>query len=156
MKRIVSVSLTLAVAAALLVLAPVSKRSLFAVHAGSGCTNASLSGNYGFTFSGFQLQSGRSIPFYGAGIGTADGAGNFAATFADSENGVLPGKGYISDTNEAYTATYTINSNCTGLLTATPGSGGDNFALVIVSGGAEILATDISAPDTLNLDLKKQ
>lgn len=156
MKRILSVSLMLAVLAALLVLAPISKRSLFAVHAGTACTNANLSGNYGLSFSGFQLQSAKSIPFYGAGIGTADGAGNFAATFAASQNGALPGNRYVASTNNAYTATYTVNSNCTGLLTATPGSGGDNFAFVIVNGGAEIVATDVSAPDTLNLDLKKQ
>lgn len=156
MKRILSVSLTLAVSAALLVLAPISKRSAFAVHARSGCTNASLSGDYGLTFSGFQLQSGTSVPFYGAGSAASDGVGNFAATFAASENGALPGNRYIASTNNAYTATYTVNSNCTGLLTATPGSGGDNFAFVIVNGGAEVLATDISTPDTLNLDLKKQ
>jgi len=156
MKRILSVSLAIAVSAALLVLAPISKRSIFAVHAGTGCTNATLSGDYGLTFSGFQLQSSKSVAFYGAGLGTADGAGNFAATFADSQNGALPGNRYISNTNDNYNASYTVNSNCTGLLTATPGSGGDNFSFVIVNGGAEILATDISAPDTLTLDLKKE
>jgi len=156
MKLLLSVLLTLAVSVAVLVLTPISKHSAFAAHAGTGCTNASLSGDYGLTFSGFQLQSGKSVPFYGAGLGTSDGAGNFAATFADSQNGALPGNRYVVSTNNQYTATYSVNSNCTGLLTATPGSGGDNFAFVIVNGGAEVLATDISATDTLNLDLKKQ
>jgi hypothetical protein len=156
MKRILSVSLTLVLSAVLLVLVPISKHSAFTAHAGSGCTNANLSGDYGLTFSGFQLQSGRSVPFYGAGLGTSDGAGSFAASFASSQNGALPGNRYAVNVNNQYTATYSVNSNCTGLLTATPGSGGDNFAFVIVKGGAEVLATDLSAPDTLNLNLKKQ
>jgi len=49
-----------------------------------------------------------------------------------------------------------VNSDCTGVLTATPGSGGDNFAFVIVGGGAEVMATDLTSGQTLSLDLKKQ
>ena len=154
MKRILTVSVTLAVSAALLFVAPTFKHNAFALHAGSGCTNANLSGHYGFAFSGFQVQHSGSVPFNGAGSAVADGespTGHLAATFADSVNGSSSG-----GINETYTATYTVNSDCTGLLTATPGSGGDNFAFVIVNGGAEILATDLSAGDTLNLDFKKQ
>jgi len=156
MKRIFSVSLTLVVSAALLVVVPIHKRSAFAVQAASGCTNGNLSGNYGFTFSGYQLQSGKSVPFYGAGSAIADGKGNLAATFAFSQNGALPGDRYVVSTNNPYTATYAVNSDCTVSVIATPGSGGDNFAGVIVGGGTELLATGISAPDTLNADFKKQ
>jgi len=156
MKRIFCVVLTLLVSAAMLVVVPTHTRNPFTVHAASGCTNASLSGNYGFTFSGFQLQNGQSVPFYGAGLAIADGEGNFVSTFAFSQNGAMPGHRYVVSTDSPYTATYTVNSDCTGLVTATPGSGGDNFAFVIVSGGAEFLGTDISAPDTLNIDGKKQ
>ncbi len=163
MKRIVSALLALAVLAALAVVTTTSKHGVRAVYAQSGCTDATLTGNYGFTFSGFQLETGggppahgKSVPFYGEGLGTFNGAGNFSATFAFSLNGALPGDSYVASTDNPYTATYTVNSDCTGLLTATPGSGGDNFELVIVGGGAEILGTDISAPDTLAIDLKKQ
>jgi len=139
----------LGLSAAVLVLVPISKPGAFAVRASSGCTNANLSGSYGLAFSGFQRQHQGSVAFYGGGLAIADGGGNFAATFADSVNGV-------SSTNNAYTATYTVNADCTLSINATPGSGGDNFVGVIVNGGGEILATDISANDTLNLDLKRQ
>jgi len=56
----------------------------------------------------------------------------------------------------SFTRTYTVKLDCTGLATAAPGSGGENAAFVIVNGGAEILATAITATDTLNADLKKQ
>jgi hypothetical protein len=117
-----------------------------------------VSGNYGLTFSGFQLQgrTGKSVPFYGTGLLMADGAGNLAGTFSGSENGSLPGNRYVLIANAPYTATYAVNSDCTGLFTATAGSGNDSFTFVIVNGGNEIIATDVSAPDTLNLDLKKQ
>lgn len=154
MKRTVGVLVTLTVLEALLVLVPISRHSALAVYAQSGCSVGTLTGNYGFAFSGFGTNSpgGRgstAFPFYGEGLGTFDGTGYFSATFADSFNGT-------SSTGNPYTATYTVNSDCTGLLTATPGSGGDNFAFVIVSGGTEILATDLTSGHTLSLDLKKQ
>jgi len=155
MKQRLTGLLTLAGLAALLVLIPISKHSGFTVHAQSGCTNESFSGNYGFTFSGFQLQHGKSVPFYGAGLATADGKGNASATFGFSQNGAQPGDTYVSSTNNPYTAAYTVNSDCTVSITATPGSGGDNFVGVIVSGGAEGFFTSISPTDTLNSHFKK-
>jgi hypothetical protein len=52
MKRIVSALLALAVLAALVIVATTSKHGVRAVHAQSGCTNATLTGNYGCFFSG--------------------------------------------------------------------------------------------------------
>jgi len=143
--------IALAAAATLVVLPTISKRNVTAVHAQSGCSNATLTGNYGFSFGGFQIQHGtqRSVPFYGAGLATFDGAGNASATFNFGSNGKIT-------TNQPYTATYTVNSDCTGSVTATPGSGGDNFTFVIVGGGAEVLAVDISAGETLTADFKRQ
>ena len=151
MKRILSALVTLAAAAAFVVLPTMSKRNVTAVHAQSGCSNATLTGNYGLSFGGFQIQHGtqRSVPFYGAGLATFDGAGNASATFSFGVNGKI-------STNQPYTGTYTVNSDCTGSVTATPGSGGDNFAVVILSGGAEVLAVDISAGETLTADFKRQ
>jgi len=92
-----------------------------------------------------------SVPFYGEGLLTVDGAGNFSNTFTFSENTVP----YVTRT-ASNTGTYTVNPDCTGSTTSAPGSSGDNTAFVIVNGGAEILATDTSAPDMLNFDAKKQ
>jgi hypothetical protein len=162
MKRISCVVLALLVSAAMPFVAPTHTRNPFAVHAASGCTNASLSGNYGFTFSGFQLQSpgvgkghGKSVPFYGTGLVTFDGAESFSLAFTFSQNGALPGDTYVTST-ASFTGTYTVNHDCTGIFIAAPGSGGDNGAFVIVRDGAEVLATSMSEPDTLNLDAKKQ
>jgi hypothetical protein len=122
--------------------------ALTAVHA--QCTNATLTGNYGFTFSGFLAPGhgtkGDEKPFAGAGLATADGAGNFSATFSSSFNGGI-------STNNFYTASYTVNSDCTGSMTST--NGGANFTFVIVSSGAELLAVDIDAGQTWTLDGKK-
>jgi hypothetical protein len=151
MKRILSTFLALAVSVTFVFVVTSWKHSVTAVHAQGGCSVATVKGNYGFTFSGFSTPSPKggvgAFPFYGEGLGTFDGAGSFSATFASSFNGV-------SSTGSTYTATYTVDSDCTGLLTST--SGGDNFAFVIVSAGTEILATDLTSGHTLSLDLKKQ
>ena len=151
MKRMLTALIALAAAATLVVLPTISKRNVTAVHAQSGCSNATLTGNYGFSFGGFQIQHGtqRSVPFYGAGLATFDGAGNASATFNFGLNGKIT-------TNQPYTATYTVNSDCTGSVTATPGSGGDNFAFVILGSGAEVVAVDISTGETLTADFKRQ
>jgi hypothetical protein len=151
-KRFGGVFLTLTASAAVVMLAPNAKRQFATpsvVHAQRGCSNATLVGNYGLTFSGFQRQHNKSVPFFGAGLAVADGNGNVAATFAFSLNGVLT-------VNNPYAATYTVNPDCTITITATPGSGGDNFSGAILGDGLEVLTTDVSEPDTLNADLKRQ
>jgi hypothetical protein len=139
---------TAVAAAAILTSAVQTQFSLPVVHAHHGCSNATLMGNYAFSFSGFSNGSDTIIPFDGAGIANFDGDGKMSATFAYSLGG--------SSSTSPYTATYTVNSNCAVSLTATPGSGGDNLVGAIVRDGDEILATDISAPDTLTLDFKRQ
>lgn len=96
MKRILSALLSLVVAATLLVLVPISKHHVLAVHAQDDCSNATLTGNYGFAFSGFQIQQNTSVPFYGAGLATFK-AGTMSANFATSVNG-------FASINNPYTA----------------------------------------------------
>jgi hypothetical protein len=139
MKRILSVLLALAAVAALVP----------AVHA--QCTNATLTGNYGFTFSGFQFRGmkGMSLPWQGVGLMTFDGAGNASGNFTFSLNGQIA--------TSPYAATYTVNPDCTGSVTGTPPIGGANATLVIVSGGAEVFAVDTSTYGvTMTLDFKRQ
>jgi hypothetical protein len=149
MKRTLGAVLALAVLAVLVFLTPLSKHLVPAVHAQSGCTNATLTGNYGFTFNGFTRPSkthGASTPFAGAGVMTLDGAGNASAKFSYSYDGMI---GY-----SPYTATYTVNPNCTGAMTSTDGNA--NMSFVIVSGGAEVFSNNISPGGTWTLDSKKQ
>jgi hypothetical protein len=147
--RSLSFLATAVAAAAILTSAVRTQFSLPVVHAHHGCSNATLIGNYAFSFSGFSNENNTFVPFDGAGIANFDGAGNVSATFAYSSGGT-------SSTGNPYTATYSVDSNCAVSLTATPGSGGDNFAGAIVRDGDEILTTDISAPDTLTLNFKRQ
>lgn len=149
MTRLFSGFAALAISAALLTVLCTSNRAILAAHAHGGCNAATLIGNYGLAFSGFQQQQNNSLPFYGAGVANFDGAGNMSATFSYSIAGT-------SSTNNPYTGTYTVNSNCSVSVTATPGSGGDNFTGAVVRDGAEVLVTDISSPDTLNMILKRQ
>ncbi|HXM97949.1 MAG TPA: hypothetical protein VN982_05690 [Candidatus Dormibacteraeota bacterium] len=147
MKRIAGALLALAALVVLLVVTTTSKHGVRAVYAESGCNVSTLKGNYGLTLSGFLVDNNTSQPFYGEGLVTFDGAGKLSGTLNFSLNGV-------PTLNNPYTATYTVNPDCTGLANGTMGS--DSLAFVILDHGAEILATDISAPDTLNADFKKQ
>jgi hypothetical protein len=115
-------------------------------YAKGGCSVATLKGNYAVTFSGFQVNA-TPQPFYGQGLVTFDGAGNIAGTLNASLNGVPA-------LSIPYTATYAVNPDCTGVANGTNGS--DSLAFVILDDGSEILATDISAPDTINSVFKKQ
>ena len=144
MKRIAT--LLLGAAASAILVGPTTT-----AYAQPECTNATLTGNYGFSFSGFSTKkglNGQLFPFYGAGVVTFDGLGSVSGTFTYS----FKSDGGVS--NNPYSASYAVNFDCTVSLTGA--NGGDSFEGVIVSGGSEILATDITAPDTVNVDFKKQ
>jgi hypothetical protein len=155
MKGIVGVSLTLAVSAALFVLSPISKHGVPVVHAQTGCTNATLTGNYGFIQpSGFiapgHSVTGAEVPWEGVGVLTFDGAGNFSANYSVSVNGNV-------FTNQTASGPYTVNTDCTGSLTFTSGNAAGYAAnLVIVGGGTEIFAVATGAGDTAAWDAKRQ
>jgi hypothetical protein len=150
----------LAVLATLAMVTTTSKHTVPSVYASNqtpSCTFDTLKGsNYGFTFSGFsshppQFNGSNVSPFHGEGLGNfyidmLTGVQTFSATYAATLN-------TASSTDNPYIATVTVNpNNCTGWFTST--SGGDNFGFVIVGGGSEILATDVSG-SPLSLDLKK-
>jgi hypothetical protein len=97
MKRILGTLFVLAAALAFVLLSGVT-----AVQA--QCTNATLTGNYGFTFSGFQFRGnkGASLPWQGVGLMTFDGAGNASGNFTFSLNGQITA-------GAPYSGTYTVN-----------------------------------------------
>ena len=155
MKRTVSTVIVVGALAGLVIVTAASKHGVRSVYALSGCTDATLSGNYGYLFTGFtghvpliNNNGPTSVPFAAAGLARFDGAGNFSGTITASDNGV------ISPTS-TFTTTYTVNSDCTGTI-GTPNGGTDTFAIVIVSGGAEVLALETSPGGTETVDLKKQ
>jgi hypothetical protein len=91
MKRIVSILVAAGALAALAITTAVPKHGLRSVYASSGCTDATLYGNYGYLFTGY---TGRvslinnngptSVPFAAAGLATFDGVANFSGTIASS------------------------------------------------------------------------
>jgi len=151
MKRIVMPS-ALAVLAALAIVTTTSKNVVQPVYAGSGCTDKTLKGNYGMTFSGFtvpgQNPKAKEVPFVGEGLLTFDGAGNISGVYNGSQNGEV-------FTDATYNATYIVNPDCTGTATGAPGGNAD-VAFVIVSRGAEVFVTQTDPGGTWNADLKRQ
>jgi hypothetical protein len=145
MKRILSVLLTLAAAAALVP----------AVHA--QCTNATLTGNYAFSQTGFisNAQKGNPLPAANVGVSTFDGAGNVSATYTDMSPG-KPG-GYGTPIQGTGSGTYTVNSDCTGSASFTSGdAAGITLNMVIISGGTEVFSINTTPLVILTADFKKQ
>jgi len=123
--RIVSALLALAVLAALVIVTTTPKHGVRAVYASSGCTDATLTGNYSFVYSGFTTPNrsvaGQEDPQAAVGVFTFDGAGNVSTSYAVSFRGVTSG-------SQSGTGTYSVNSDCTGSMSFTTGdAAGLNF-----------------------------
>jgi hypothetical protein len=106
----------------------------------SGCSNATLRGDYGYAVAGVSV----TVPPIGSvavlGRITLDGKG----TFSGSANGSIVGNVL---TDMAITGTYSIASDCTGTLTTAYPAFTAHFSLVVVDGvdgrkEAKLLETD--------------
>jgi len=153
MKSIVGGLLIVAVST-LLVLLPLSRHDISAVHAGSGCTRASLTGSYAFSWSGFTNpngpQPGHQAPWAAAGTATFDGAGNVSTNYSTSNNGQVFAA-------QSSSGTYEVNSDCSGSLSFTSGNAaGFTANLVLANNAREILGVDTGAGDTMSFDLKRR
>jgi hypothetical protein len=148
MKRNLSVSFALAVAATLVVL--IANPAYAAT-----CNNATLTGSYGvITALGLNtpgqvnafLPLGPDIPSAVVGVVTFDGTGSFTDIHTLVVNGVIfPGL--------SRPGTYTVNSDCTGSMS---NDHGINFNIVVVSGGTEIFGIVTNPSFTATFDAKKQ
>ena len=118
------------------------------------CSNATLTGSYGFRQQGFGLRNskpaklGNMIPFATVGVVTFDGAGNASFTLTQVFNS--EGGGFF----EAIPGTYTVNSDCTGTIAIE--DFGLHFYMVTVGGGAELFAIQTETGTTNIVDAKKQ
>ncbi|HUI43126.1 MAG TPA: hypothetical protein VL523_14280 [Terriglobia bacterium] len=88
-----------------------------------GCSNRTLSGSYGATLTG----TVNGEPFAALDSVTSDGHGNITGTGTISLDGTI-----IPST---FTATYTVNSDCTGSFSS---SSGTTENLVITQDGSEV------------------
>lgn len=74
------------------------------------CSNANVSGSYGYTTSGFvAIPTGAFVPVAAAGRIVFDRQGNVSGT----QTRVVAG----SSLDETYSGTYTVNADCTGSFT---------------------------------------
>ena len=118
------------------------------------CSNATLTGSYGFKQQGFGLRNskpaklGNMIPFATVGVVTFDGAGNASFTLTQVYNSSG------GDFFEAIPGTYTVNSDCTGTIAIE--DFGLHFYIVTVGGGAELFAIQTETGTTNIVDAKKQ
>jgi len=124
------------------------------------CTNASLSGAYAFQVDGANISAplpGGPGPFAAVGRNTYDGKGGMKGTIVISSNGLI--------IDASYTGTYSVNSDCTGVKSATLDVGATvDFSFVIdddlreirmivsdpgfaVSGSARKLVTDAKSKE---------
>jgi hypothetical protein len=153
-KQILRASFAVAFLTVLAGLAALSRDRVTAlpvVYAQSGCTDATLSGVYAFSFLGWgtppakTLTEGKSsIPVAAAGLATFDGAGNWTTSFTYSHNGDITSATSVP-------GTYTVNFNCTGTV-----AGVGDFAIVILDSGAEITGINTDNNTTSTIEIKKQ
>jgi hypothetical protein len=91
-------------------------------------SNSSLSGQYAYQLSGFNLQDANIPPFREAGVFTADGNGHITSGIDDSAGGGSP------LLLSAFTGTYSVSSDGTAQITINfSSSGSATFALTLVS-----------------------
>ena len=156
MKGTTSVSLALAVSAALFLLLPISKHGVPVVHAQSGCGLASLSGNYAVSQSGFEPKShqkGNPLPFATLGLATFDGAGNFSITYTD----MSPGQPSYIPVQGNGSGTYVVNSDCSGSISVTAGdAAGLTLNLEVIGGGTEVFGISTTPFIIANSDWKRE
>ena len=160
MKRITVVGALagLAVVVALAISFAVSKYTVPAVHASTGCSVATLHGNYGVIqpagFTTHNSPNGSEVPWQFVGVETFDGNGGTSVNYTAAVNGAIFTE---LGPDKVSTGTYQVNPDCTGSLLITNGPAAPaNFNIVIVGGGAEVFGISTDNGDTGTFDEKKQ
>ena len=154
MKRALSAMVALAVVVTLTLFISPSRHDLVrVVHAQSGCSDATLSGNYRFLYRGDDApdHSGKrlnNVPQAAVGILNLNGAGGVSFSYTVVSNGV-PSRTSLPDTG-----TYTLHSDCAGTLTDTTAD--LHFDIVSASEGTEVLGIQTDGGVTDTFDAKKQ
>lgn len=126
MKRTMNSAMALAAAGMLVMLmAP-------GAQATPSCSNRTLKGAYGATITGTIA----GLPFAELDLVSADGQGNFSGTGTVSYNGSI--------SSVTFTATYSVNSNCSGSASL---STGVTQNLIIKTDGSEVQFIGTSSPE---------
>ena len=89
--------------------------------AGAKCSEATLHGRYLFAFDGFKIKGNdKVVPFARAGYEIYKGNGKMKGGLSGNLDGEIT-------RNEPFSATYTVNADCTGTVTYTDGTRYDLF-----------------------------
>lgn len=105
----------------------------------NGCSNAILTGNYGFAING---TTATNVPITSVGQLITNGNGTIAGTETVSENGVVGDDVYIL-------GNYSISPNCTGTMTIQPqGRSVENFAVTVLSNGRQLNLVEVDTGST--------
>jgi hypothetical protein len=117
----------------------------------SSCSNASLSGSFGYTNTGTIVTPPLGL-FAGVGRQTFDGKGNTEATATVSVNGQIY--------QATIKGTYVVNPDCTGSMTLSVSAGGQHFTnqidFVIVRDGTELEAINKDSGSVITTVANKQ
>ena len=117
----------------------------------SSCSNASLSGSFGYTNTGTIVTPPLGL-FAGVGRQTFDGKGDTEATATVSVNGQIY--------QATIKGTYVVNPDCTVSMTLSVSAGGQHFTnqvdFVIVCGGTEVEAINKDSGSVITTVAKKQ
>jgi len=154
MKRTLTALVAIPMALAVVILLPTAKpqiTTLPVVHAQSGCSNATLTGNYVFTYSGFNSKRNNyatELPIAAVGIAAFDGGGNATFSYNSAFNG------HIGATTTPDVGTYVVNSDCS--FTLADPAAGQTWAGGIIAGGSEWSTIVTTTGYTASMGGKKQ
>jgi hypothetical protein len=109
------------------------------------CSNATLTGAYAFTESGFITGIG---PVAVAGVLESDGKGKINATDTVSLNGQI--------NEETLSFNYQVNGDCTGSAASAPGQEPAHFNFVLINNGEQVVGIHTDTGTTLILKGKQQ
>ena len=127
-------SITRAKHVALLFLLPAVSAVVHAqtvIGSATNCTNANITGTYGYTFSGWIFTSTGQFPFADSGSLAFDGKGGLTGSDTYSYDGQIQPR--------TLTGTYTISTDCTGTATLSDNLGNSaHLNLVVVDNGQSI------------------
>jgi len=113
------------------------------------CSDMTLKGVFGITWTGERIDGGNPGLRCGVGLITMDGYGNLSGSATKSVNGV------ISQTTG--TGTYTVNSDCTGSAITTDSDGEiRTHQFVIVEFGIEFFGIQTDAGRVITFDAKRR
>lgn len=108
---------------------------------GRHCSDATISGTYGFIITGTVAPKGVGVPYATVGHFTSNGKGKIAGAATTGEDGQFA-------IDIPFTGTISISANCTGTITVTdPGGIVTNYHLVVVDEAKELLLiqTDVGS-----------